>query len=54
MADPIGKPSDKADRPERRPGLGLARAWSGKGRKLPQETLLSGALMLPLPHPKLR
>ncbi len=29
-------------------------AWCGKGRKLPQETPLNGALMLPLPHPKLR
>ncbi|HMK14698.1 MAG TPA: hypothetical protein VK460_06770 [Burkholderiales bacterium] len=28
-----------ADRVAAAPGLGLARAWSGKGRKLPQETL---------------
>jgi len=54
MATTLGKLSDKADRPERRPGLELAQAWSGKGRKLPQEKSLNGALMLPLPHPKLR
>ena len=30
MAIPLGKPSDKADRPERRPGLGLAQRGAGR------------------------
>ena len=31
MAIPLGKPSDKADRPERRPGLELAQRGAGRG-----------------------
>ena len=31
MVDPIHKPSNKADRPERRPGLGLAQRGAGRG-----------------------
>ncbi len=31
MAIPLGKPSDKADRTERRPGLGLAQRGAGRG-----------------------
>ncbi len=54
MAIPLGNPSNKADRPDKRPGLGLAQRGAGRGAKLPQETPLNGTLMLPLPHPKLR
>ena len=31
MAIPLGKPSDKADRPDKRPGLGLAQRGAGRG-----------------------
>ncbi|MGH8710698.1 MAG: hypothetical protein ACREVA_05205 [Burkholderiales bacterium] len=31
MAITLGKPSDKADHPERRPGLGLAKRGAGRG-----------------------
>ena len=31
MVDPLRKPSDKADRPERRPGLGLAKRGAVRG-----------------------
>ncbi len=31
MARPLGKPSDNAERPERRPGLGLAQRGAGRG-----------------------
>ena len=31
MATPLGKPSDKADRPDKRPGLGLAQRGAGRG-----------------------
>ena len=54
MARPPWQAEGQSRPPEKRPGLGLAQAWSGQGRKLPQEKSLNGALMLPLPHPKLR
>ena len=50
MAIPLGKPSDKADRPVKAPRTRSRAAWCGKERKLPQETPEKGALMLPLPH----
>ena len=38
MATTLGKPSNKADREEKAPRTRTRVAWSGKGRKLPQET----------------
>ena len=42
MAIPLGKPSDKADRPERRPGLGLAQRGAGRGASCRENHRQSG------------
>ncbi|MGH8753154.1 MAG: hypothetical protein ACREUJ_04620 [Burkholderiales bacterium] len=50
MASPLGKPSDKVDHPERRPGFGLAQRGAGRGASCRKKHSKNGALMLPLPH----
>jgi len=43
MVDPLHKPSDKADRPERRPGLGLAQRGAGWAQAAARNTVKRGA-----------
>jgi hypothetical protein len=43
MAGPLGKPSNKADRLGRRPGLGLAQRGAGRGATAARNTVKRGA-----------